>query len=240
MKRIISLILILIGLSGVSAEAQNFFSQDDDNQVMNDGPKVFLSVGPTAGATMGTFSLPSDAYYYSEYRPGFTVGGFLNFRFLNRDIRSTAETGILAIQPEIRFTMIGGNCRSNSEFDSNIGLGYVMVPVMFQVYPLANLYLEVGPAFGFNVSRTSDYVRFYKFNEDNLVEADIQYSLENLHANDITATFGVGYRFGKLSIGARYYLGLSYLAKNMQWRNRWFELGISYSIPIEKKHSIFD
>lgn len=31
MKRIISLILILIGLSGVSAEAQNFFSQDDDN-----------------------------------------------------------------------------------------------------------------------------------------------------------------------------------------------------------------
>ena len=41
MKRIISLILILIGLSGVSAEAQNFFSQDDDNQVMNDGPKVW-------------------------------------------------------------------------------------------------------------------------------------------------------------------------------------------------------
>ena len=57
MKRIISLIFIFIGLSGVKAEAQNFFSQDDDNPVMNDGPKVFLNAGPTAGVTMGTFSL---------------------------------------------------------------------------------------------------------------------------------------------------------------------------------------
>lgn len=73
MKRIISLVLIFIGLSGVSAEAQNFFSQDDENPVMNDGPKVFLSVGPTAGATMGTFSLSSDASYSFGFRPGFSA-----------------------------------------------------------------------------------------------------------------------------------------------------------------------
>lgn len=225
MKRIISLILILIGLSGVSAEAQNFFSQDDDNQVMNDGPKVFLSIGPTAGVTMATFSLPSDASYSFGFRPGGTLGGFLNFRFLNRNIRSTAETGVLAIQPEIRFTMIGGNSD-----ESDLGLSYVTIPVMFQVYPLTNLYLEAGLTFGFNVAHTPD----------NIVVSDTEYNLENLKADDVAASLGVGYRFGNLSIGARYHVGLSDLAENMQWKNRWIQVGISYSIPMTKKQSMFD
>lgn len=225
MKRIISLVLIFIGLSGVSAEAQNFFSQDDENPVMNDGPKVFLSVGPTAGVTMGTFSLPSDASCSFGYRPGFTAGGFLNLRFLNRNIRSTAETGVLAIQPEIRFTMIGGDSD-----ESDLGLGYVTIPVMFQVYPLTNLYLEAGPTFGFNVSHTPD----------NIVVSDTEYNLENLKANDVAATVGIGYRFGNFGIGARYHLGLSDLAENMPWKNRWIQVGISYSIPMIRKQSMFD
>ena len=225
MKRIISLVLIFIGLSGVSAEAQNFFSQDDENQVMNDDPKVFLSVGPTAGATMGTFSLSSDVSYSFGFRPGFSVGGFLNFRFLNRNIRSTAETGVLAIQPEIRFTMIGGNSD-----ESDLGLSYVTIPVMFQVYPLTNLCLEAGLTFGFNVAHTPD----------NIVVSDTEYTLENLKADDVAASLGVGYRFGNLSIGARYHLGLSDLAENMQWKNRLIQVGISYSIPMTKKQSMFD
>lgn len=234
MKRIISFILIFIGLSCVKAEAQNFFAQDDDNPVMNDGPKVFLSIGPTAGVTMATFSLPSDASYSYGYRTGFTAGGFLNFRFLNRNIRSTAETGVLAIQPEIRFSMIGGNCNSNE--DSAIGLNYVTIPIMFQVYPTANLYLEAGPDFGFNVSHTPDNIVF--FSEEDLVYTE--YNLENMKANDVAAAIGVGYRFWKLSIGARYHFGLSDLAENMQWKNRWIQVGISFSIPMTKKHSIFD
>jgi len=225
MKRIISLIVILVGLSCVNAEAQNFFSQDDDNPVMNDGPKVFVSMGPTIGLTMATISIPSDASYSFGYRPGITAGGFLNFRFLDRNIRSTAETGVLAVQPEIRFTMIGGYSD-----DSDLGLSYVMVPVMFQVYPFANLYLEAGPVFGFNISHTPD----------NIVMSETEYNLENLKANDVAAAFGVGYRFRNLGIAARYNLGLSDLAANMQWRNRWFEVGVSYSIPMTKKHSMFD
>lgn len=225
MKRIISFILIFIGLSCVKAEAQNFFAQDDENPVMNDGPKVFLSMGPTAGATMGTFSLSSDASYSFGFRPGFSAGGFLNFRFLNRNIRSTAETGVLAIQPEIRFTMIGGNSD-----ESDLGLSYVTIPVMFQVYPLTNLYLEAGLTFGFNVAHTPD----------NIVVSDTEYNLENLKADDVAASLGVGYRFGNLSIGARYHVGLSDLAENMQWKNRWIQVGISYSIPMTKKHSMFD
>ena len=236
MKRIISLVLIFIGLSGVSAEAQNFFSQDDENPVMNDGPKVFITMGPTVGLTMATISIPSDASYSFGYRPGITAGGFLNFRFLDRNIRSTAETGVLAFQPEIRFTMIGGYSD-----DSDLGLSYVMVPVMFQVYPFANLYLEAGPVFGFNISHTPDNIVFYDRPEDlGYIVSHAEYNLDNLHANDVAAAFGVGYRFRNLGISARYNLGLSDLAANMPWRNRWFEVGISYSISMTKKHSIFD
>lgn len=182
-------------------------------------------MGPTAGATMGTFSLSSDASYSFGFRPGFSAGGFLNFRFLNRNIRSTAETGVLAIQPEIRFTMIGGNSD-----ESDLGLSYVTIPVMFQVYPLTNLYLEAGLTFGFNVAHTPD----------NIVVSDTEYNLENLKADDVAASLGVGYRFGNLSIGARYHVGLSDLAENMQWKNRWIQVGISYSIPMTKKQSMFD
>lgn len=236
MKRIISLIVILIGLSCANAEAQNFFSQDDDNPVMNDSPKVFVSMGPTAGLTMATISIPSDASYSFGYRPGITAGGFLNFRFLERNIRSTAETGLLAVQPEIRFTMIGGNSDN-----SDLGLSYVMVPVMFQVYPLANLYLEAGPVFGFNISHTPDNIVFYNRDEDSgYIVSQTEYYLDNLHANDVAAAFGVGYRFRNLGMAVRYNLGLSDLAANMPWRNRWFEVGISYSIPMAKKHSMFD
>lgn len=225
MKRNILLFLIFIGLSAVSAEAQNFFSQDDENPVMNDGPKVFLNVGPTAGATMATFSLPSDASYSFGYRPGFTAGGFLNLRFINRNVRSTAETGVLAIQPEIRFSTLGGNSD-----ESNLGLSYVTIPIMFQVYPITNLYLEAGPTFGFNIAHTPE----------NIAVSETEYNLENLKANDVAAAFGVGYRFGNLGIGVRYHLGMSYLAENMQWKNRWIQVGISYSISMTKKQSMFD
>ena len=208
----------------MNAEAQNFFSQDDDNPVKNYDPKVFVSIGPTAGATMGTLLNRRDDSYIG-YRPGFSAGGFLNLRFHNRNIRSTAETGVLAIQSEIRFTMIGGNSD-----ESDLGLSYVMIPVMFQVYPFPNLYVEAGLTFGVNVSHTPD----------NIVVSDTGYNLKYLQANDEAVTLGVGYRFGNLSIGARYHLGLIDLAPNLALRNRWFEVGISYSIPITKKHSMFD
>ncbi|MCQ2181975.1 MAG: PorT family protein [Bacteroidales bacterium] len=226
MKRLIPLIAIMLGISGANAFAQNFFSPTDEPTVMNDGPKAFISIGPTVGATLSNLSKSSDAYNNFGFRVGFSAGGFLNIRFLSRNVRSTAETGVLAFQPECHFTMIGGNSS-----DSNLGLSYITVPLMIQVYPAANFYIEAGPSIGLNIAHTPD----------NIVISSTEFNLANLKANDVAIAFGIGYRFGKLGAGARYYMGLSDLAPNMPWKNRWFEISISYAIPLTKQHtSLFD
>lgn len=226
MKRVIPLIAIMLGISGANALAQNFFSPEDNTMVLSDGPKAFVSMGPTIGATLSNLSTSSDVYDNFGFRTGFSAGGFLNVRFLNRNVRSTAETGILAFQPEIHFTMTGGNSS-----DSNIGLSYITVPLMLQVYPAAKLYIEAGPSIGLNIAHTPD----------NIVISSTEFNLTSLKANDVAMALGIGYRFGKLGTGVRYYMGLSDLAGNMPWKNRWLELGLSYAIPLTKQHkSLFD
>ena len=222
MKRIISLIVLLLGMAAAEVSAQSFFIQVEDDKAANDGPKVFMSIGPTAGVTVSNLSASSNQYDNFGVRVGATAGVFFNVRFLNRNVRSTAETGVLAIQPEVRFTMLGGNSD-----DSNLGMYYITVPVMLKVYPVAKLHLEVGPSIGLNISHTPD----------NIVASGTEFNLKNLRANDVALAVGIGYSFGKLGIGARYYLGFSELASNMPWKNRWLEAGISYSIPLTKKHS---
>lgn len=98
---------------------------------------------------------------------------------------------------------------------------------MLQVYPISNLYIEVGPSIGLNIAHTPD----------NIVASSTEFNLTNLKANDVALTLGAGYHFGKLGIGARYYMGFSDLAANMPWKNRWFEIGISYAIRLTKQHS---
>lgn len=222
MKRIIPLIAIMLWLSGANAIAQSFFSPQDDNPVLNDGPKAFISMGPSAGLTVSNLSTSSAAYDNFGFRAGFSAGAFFNVRFLNRNVRSTAETGVLAFQPEIRFTMAGGNSS-----DSNLVLSYITIPLMLQVYPISNLYIEAGPSIGLNIAHTPD----------NIVASSTEFNLTNLKANDVALTLGAGYHFGKLGIGARYYMGFSDLAANMPWKNRWFEIGISYAIRLTKQHS---
>ena len=221
MKRIIPLIAIALWLSGANALAQNYFSSREDNPVSNDGPKAFISMGPSAALTLSNLSASSSVYDNFGSRTGFSAGAFLNIRFLNRNVRSTAETGVLAFQPEIRFTMAGGDSS-----DSSLGLSYITIPLMLQVSPSANLYIEAGPSVGLNIAHTPD----------NIVASGTEFHLADLKANDVALALGLGYHFGKLGMGARYYMGSSDLASNMPWKNRWFEIGVSYAIPLIKQH----
>lgn len=222
MKRIISIIAVLAGLSAANASAQSFFAPQEEVNVSRDGAKMFISIGPAVGVTASSLSSSAGSFENFGTRVGFSAGAFLNLRFLSRNVRSTAETGLLAFQPEVRFTMVGGNSE-----ESNLGLGYIMVPLMLQVYPSADFYIEAGPSLGLNVSHTPD----------NIVSSGTEFNLTDLKANDVALAVGVGYCFGNLNIGARYYLGFSDLAPNMNWKNRWFEVGVSYSIPLTRQHT---
>lgn len=185
--------------------------------------KVSVSMGIVGGLDMSTISTSSPIVADFGLRPGFNAGVAANFRFVKRNARSTAKTGVLAIQPEIRYATLG----ANSE-ESDLGLGYIMVPVMFQVYPTKSLYLEVGPSMALNISHTPD----------NIALSSYQLSLKNLKPNDIMLGVGVGFMINGFNIGARYNYGFSKMANNLPWKNSLLQVNIGYFFSKKKVNRI--
>lgn len=183
--------------------------------------KVATRIGFVAGFNMSSIS--DNASQISSglgMRPGFNAGIAANFRFLKRNERSSVKTGILAIQPEIRYSTMGGNSPEYS-----IGTGYLMVPVMFQAYPIKNVYIEVGPEFALNLTHTPDNVAVGKY----------QLNLTDMKANDIMLGVGVGYVANGFTIGVRYNYGFSNLAENLLWKNSIIQINLGYAFSIAKK-----
>ena len=158
-------------------------------------------------------------------RPGFNVGVAANIRFCKRNERSSAKTGLLAFQPEVRYATMGGN---NPEY--SIGTGYLMIPVMFQVYPIKNMYVEVGPEFALNLSHTPN----------NVAVGNYQLDLANLKANDIMLGVGIGYTINGLSVGLRYNHGVSNMAENLLWKNYILQVNLGYAFSLGKKKATKD
>lgn len=186
--------------------------------------KVAFSMGLVGGANVSSISTshPVDADF--SLRPGFNAGVAANIRFWKRNDRSTAKTGLMAVQPEIRYATMGANSD-----ESKLGLGYVMVPVMLQVYPAKNFYLEVGPEFALNISHTPD----------NIVVSSYQLNLQNFQPNDIMIGAGVGFMFNGFNVGARYSRGFSELASNLPWKNNLIQVNLGFLFsPKPKKKSI--
>ncbi len=218
MKKIIISILTLCGVAyGVSA--QDSFTFD-----FGPGPKeqkVDIRVGIVGAVNMSTFSVGEPQFDAGiSLKPGIDLGVAANFRFLKRNELSTVETGLLAFQPEIKFSSIG------AKYDKGaIGLNYLMVPLMLQVYPVSNLYIEAGPQLALNLSSTPGNVALNKY----------QISLENLKANDVMLALGAGYSTGGFSVGLRYCLGTSPIASNLPLKNNIIQLNLGYKFQIKKK-----
>jgi len=126
----------------------------------------------------------------------------------------------LAFQPEVRYATMGGN---NPEY--SIGTGYLMIPVMFQVYPIKNMYIEVGPEFALNLSHTPN----------NVAVGNYQVDLANLKANDIMLGVGIGYATNGFSVGLRYNHGFSNMAENLLWKNYILQVNLGYAFSLGKK-----
>lgn len=193
------LIVFLFLLGGIHSYAQE--------------QKASFSIGVVGGFDLSSISTLDPVPADLNMRPGFNAGIAANVRFWKRNATSSAKTGLLALQPEIRYATMGAKTK-----DSGISLGYLMIPVMLQVYPTKSFYLEVGPEFSMQVSGSPS----------NFATESVQVNMSNMHANDIMLGVGLGFSLRGFTVGARYNFGFSDLASNLPWRNSLIQVNVGY------------
>lgn len=220
--------LKLLLITVFSAICLNTMAQQEFvfDEMKNDEPKLSTRIGIVGGFNLSSISSQSSSIT-SEFgiRPGFNVGVAANIRFCKRNERSSVKTGLLAFQPEVRYATMGGN-----NPDYSIGTGYLMIPAMFQVYPIKNMYIEFGPEFALNLSHTPN----------NVVVGNYQLDLANLKANDVLLGVGFGYAANGFTVGVRYNHGFSNMAENLLWKNYILQVNLGYAFSLGKKKATKD
>lgn len=216
MKKHVIMMGVALLLSGLVMHAQSPFGIESQAKQK----KVSLGLGITAGANMSGLLGVSTSDPSLGLKPGFTGGAVFQIRFIPRNNRSGAESGWMAVQPEVRFSMQGGKTAQTS-----LNLSYLSIPIMLQFYPTKGLYLEAGPVVNINLGHSPNAVEL----------ANKQYELNGLQAHDVMLGVGLGYSFDfGLGIGVRYNHGLMALDKSLPMRNYSVQLGVTYLFRLGK------
>ena len=140
---------------------------------------------------------------------GYHVGVFANISFGD----------FIGFQPELLFSMQGGKLKMGElgiiEFEGipyldpkiNCQFGYINLPLLLEIKPVANLGILVGPQVGYSVSRKAtasvDGIK------ETISGSEFDEIFPDFKKIDVGATIGVQYTFAEhLQVGARYYHGL--------------------------------
>jgi hypothetical protein len=174
-----------------------------------------------------TLFLASALFAQTEVQ--FGIKGGLNLaNFKDADTRnSDARTGLhigglahihlsksFAVQPEIMFSMQGGDNANGTETKVN----YINIPVLAQYMFADGFRLQTGPQLGILTSAK---------NKTNNVEVDVEDAVKK---TDIAWSFGLSY-ITHMGFGfdGRYNLGLTDISKNnTDLKNRVWQLGVFY------------
>jgi hypothetical protein len=202
MKKTIQLLVI----SALILAAQQGFSQA--------GVSIGIKAGPNF-AKINTDASVSDNY---KGRTGFHGGAFVLFKLSK-----------IGIQPEVIFSQQGSKVKVNTqEFDQNFS--YINVPIIFKLYTVAGINLQVGPQFGFLSSAEAPA---YDANTSTITLQDVK---DKAKSSDFTLAMGLGWDlpFG-LTVDARYNLGLSNMYKDTsspssEAKNQVIQVSVGYKL----------
>ncbi|MBL7108046.1 MAG: PorT family protein [Candidatus Cloacimonetes bacterium] len=157
--------------------------------------------GVKVGLNLSTFT-GDDADWEGvdkKMRIGFAIGGFITYEI----------NEMFALQPELYYSMQGAKYKSSEGEDGTLifKYNYIQVPILAKVnIPVEgsvapNIFL--GPAIGIKVSS-----KIWWEEEGEEEEEDA----EDVKSTDFGLVFGAGVEFGKITVDARYNLGLSTIA----------------------------
>lgn len=169
------------------------------------GAALAIKYGVKAGVNLSNMS--NDMTFDPSFSvgTGFQVGALMNLHWGQRTASSLPGTGWWGLQPEILF--------SNHVIKSDGGdvkLNYIKVPVMFKVYPLSALSVELGPEFSYLISSSPESMK--------VDGATVKVGA--CKGFNFGAGFGASYEFDfGLMVGARYSLNFTELGNNLKWKN---------------------
>ena len=178
--------------------------------------KIFLAMAVVAGSMAfgqqfgikagGNYSnISSDgSISESKGKMGYYAGVFANL--------PVAES--FSIQPEVIYNNVGSKTtfKNNlANFESNLNLNYITIPVMFQYNFVPEFYMEAGPEVGFLVSAKSTTK-----GEIGGLAVDSRLNLNKDNFNAVNFGMGIGAGFNitpNIGINARYTAGFSDVTK---------------------------
>ena len=203
MKKILILVAALALTIGATAQEKPFTY----------GIKAGLTISQISSGIMGNLVFPADASIVPNYDVdatdmliGFFVSGHFNYSFGH----------FFGIQPELSFSMQGGK-----ELGTTYHFNYINVPVLFEVKPVTNFSIFVGPQIGFNI-----------YKSETINGNTIPRSYIYIKTVDWAAVVGLQYAImDKYLISARYNIGFSTVFdgdKISGRANRVLQFGIGY------------
>ncbi|XCI74693.1 MAG: porin family protein [Flavobacteriales bacterium] len=184
------------------------------DKTIDETKKVFKEMqhGVKAGVNISNVT----EMYKSSYVVGFYAGVYGRYNFDEN----------MAIQPELLISRKGSKLTLlNNKSREIIVNTYLNVPIMFGYHVVKGLHLEVGPQFGFALSK--DKIANYNDNET-LKAKTFDFSLA------IGLDYNVGRHFDlpNLDLTGRYTIGLTDVykgTKNTSNKNSVFQIGLAYA-----------
>ena len=194
MKNMKKIMLSLVFISGIYAV--NAQSWSDDVQF---GIRGGLNVSTVVG----------DDFDEPDARNGYYAGLVVEVPLSER----------VSVQPEVFYATQGFDLAAqDNQEDSSFKLDYIQIPVMFKIYIIDGLNLQVGPQFGF------------KMNEEvNLIGGgtEIDFDTDSIKDFDMQIASGLEYKFGKNFFAqARYTRGVSKMIEDTKAYNSVLSLGV--------------
>lgn len=171
MKKTINLSLVLLLLAGLT----NFANAQ-------------VAIGLKGGLNFASLDASSSLQANYAKHTGFNLGAFAQFKFSK-----------IAIQPEILFSEQGSKVSyPTSPSSFNATFNYVNIPIMFKLYTVAGINLQLGPQFGFLTNSP-----VYKDPSGTTIP-------DAYKKSDLSLSMGLGWDLPLgITIDARYNLGLS-------------------------------
>lgn len=171
-----------------------------------------VSLGLKAGLNFANVNASTPATVYDS-RTGYHAGAFVNIKLTK-----------LAIQPEVIYSVQGSSVTVGGvNIDSE--LNYVNIPIILKLYLVGGFNLQAGPQFGFLASAVGPVV-----SGSTVVSGDIK---NTLNSSDTSIALGAGFDIKKLTIDARYNLGISEVnnaAGSSATKNQVFQLSLGFKL----------